>query len=154
MDPATGGIQFHKYFVVQDAGRILNPLIVGGQIYGGVAQGIGGVVFERVAYDANGQPLATTFMDYLIPSSLDIPKLEISFIETPSPHTALGIKGMGESGTVFAPAAIATAVGDALGVEVNHLGLAPSEVVCSSSQATTRAAVDARPPRLAPVVPA
>ncbi len=63
------------------------------------------------------------------PSSLDIPKLEISFIETPSPHTALGIKGMGESGTVFAPAAIATAVGDAPGVEINHLGLAPSEVI-------------------------
>lgn len=128
VDPVTGHIGFHQYVVVQDAGRIINPLIVGGQIYGATAQGIGGLIHERVVYDENGQPLATTFMDYLLPSSLDVPKLLVEFIETLHPETPVGVKGIGESGTCFAPAAVATAVADALGVEVNRFGLAPSDV--------------------------
>lgn len=128
VDPATGRIEFHKYVIVHDCGTIINPLIVDGQLYGGTAQGIGGTIHEHIVYDENGQPQATTFMDYLIPTSHDVPKLEIEHIETESPHTALGIKGVGESGTVFSPGAIATGVGDALGVDVDRLELNPSAV--------------------------
>lgn len=128
IDPNTGKIRFERYVIVHDCGTVINPLIVEGQIYGATAQGIGGTIHEHLVYDENGQPLATTFMDYLIPTSHDIPKLELDHIETASPHTALGIKGVGESGTVFSPAAIATAVGDALDVEVDRLELAPSRV--------------------------
>ena len=135
VDPATGHIAFQQYVVVQDAGRIVNPLIVGGQIYGATAQGIGGLIHERVVYDDNGQPLASTFMDYILPSSLDVPELRIEYLETRHPDTPLGAKGVGESGTCFAPAAIATAVADALGVEVNHFGLSPTDVHALLSEA-------------------
>ncbi len=128
VDPATGQITFHRYVVVHDCGTVINPMIVEGQIYGGTAQGIGGTVYEHSVFDQQGQPLATTFMDYLVPTSHDVPKIEMAHIESPSPYTALGIKGVGESGTVFAPAAIATGVADALGVEVNRLELNPSKV--------------------------
>lgn len=128
VDPDTGHVAFREYVVVQDSGRIINPLIVGGQLYGATAQGIGGVIHERVVYDEYGQPLATTFMDYLLPSSLDVPALTIEYLETRTPDTPLGAKGVGESGTCFAPAAVATAVADALGVEVTHFGLSPSNV--------------------------
>jgi carbon-monoxide dehydrogenase large subunit len=103
-------------------------MIVDGQLYGAIAQGIGGTIHEHVVYDEQGQPLATTFMDYLVPTSLDVPELQIEHIETPSPHTALGVKGVGESGTVFAPGAIATGVANALGVHVDRLALSPSIV--------------------------
>jgi carbon-monoxide dehydrogenase large subunit len=133
--PATGHIAIRRYVIVQDAGRIINPLIVGGQLYGGTAQGIGGVIHEHVVYDEYGQPLATTFMDYLLPSSLDVPEMQIEYIETRHPDTPVGAKGVGESGTCFAPAAIATAVADALGVEVNRFSLAPSNVHALLSEA-------------------
>lgn len=135
VDPGTGGISFLKYVIVHDCGTILNPLIVQGQIYGATAQGIGGTIHEHSVYDESGQPLATTFMDYLVPTSHDVPKLEVGHLETPSPHTALGMKGVGESGTVFAPAAIATGVGDALGVDVDRLELNPSKVSALVRQA-------------------
>lgn len=128
VDPGTGGIRFDKYVIVHDCGTVINPLIVRGQIYGATAQGIGGTIYEHSMFDDNGQPLATTFMDYLVPTSHDVPHIDLDHLETPSPHTAFGIKGVGESGTVFAPAAIATAVGDALGVEVNRLQLGPTMV--------------------------
>jgi carbon-monoxide dehydrogenase large subunit len=126
--PSTAEIRFLKYVIVHDCGTIINPLIVDGQLYGATAQGIGGTIYEHVIYDEAGQPLATTFMDYLIPTSHEVPELELVHIETGSPFTALGIKGVGESGTVFSPAAIATGVSDALGVEVNRLELNPSRV--------------------------
>lgn len=128
VDADTGRIDFKDYVIVQDSGLIINPLIVGGQLYGATAQGIGGVILERVVYDETGQPQATTLMDYLLPSSLDVPELRIEYIETRSPDTPLGAKGVGESGTCFAPAAVVTAVADALGVEVDHFGLSPSDV--------------------------
>ena len=128
VDPATGHIAFHKYVIVQDSGRIINPLLARGQLFGGTAQGIGGAIFEHVLYDELGQPLATTFMDYLLPSSLDIPEFEIEYIETLAADNPLGAKGIGESGTCFSAGAIVTAVSDALGVEVNQLGLSPSAV--------------------------
>ncbi|MGI9557526.1 MAG: molybdopterin cofactor-binding domain-containing protein, partial [Solirubrobacterales bacterium] len=124
----TAHIKFLKYVIVHDCGTIINPLIVDGQVYGATAQGIGGTIYEHLMFDDNGQPLATTFMDYLLPTVHDMPKLELHHIETPSPHTGLGIKGVGESGTVFAPTAIATGVGDALGVSADRLELNPSAV--------------------------
>ena len=128
IDPATAHIKFLKYVIVHDCGTIINPLIVDGQLYGATAQGIGGTIYEHLVFDDNGQPLATSFMDYLIPTSHDVPKLDLRHIQTGSPLTALGIKGVGESGTVFAPTAIATGVGDALGVNADRLELNPSAV--------------------------
>jgi carbon-monoxide dehydrogenase large subunit len=128
VDPGTGHIAFEKYVIVQDSGRIINPLIVDGQLCGATAQGIGGVVLEAVLYDDNGQPLATTFMDYLIPTSLDIPSMTIDYIESEFADNPLGAKGVGESGTCFAPAAVITAVADALGVQVSHFNVSPSHV--------------------------
>jgi carbon-monoxide dehydrogenase large subunit len=88
VDPVTGGLSFHRYVMVQDAGRILNPLIAGGQLQGAGAQGIGRVVHEHVVYDDHGQPLATTFMDYLLPAALDVPEFEIEYIETRTPSAS------------------------------------------------------------------
>lgn len=128
VDPGTGHIRFDRYVIVHDCGTVINPLIVDGQVYGATAQGIGGTIYEHLVYDENGQPQATTFMDYLLPTAHDVPKLELSHLETPSPLTGLGVKGVGEAGTVFSPAAIATGVGDALGIEVDRLELSPSRV--------------------------
>jgi carbon-monoxide dehydrogenase large subunit len=128
VDPGTGKVTFHRYVVVEDCGTILNPLIVRGQLYGAIAQGIGGALYEHLLFDENGQPLCTTFMDYLLPTSLDVPQLELHHIETPSPHTALGVKGVGESGTVFAPGAVTTGIADALGVKVDRMGLSPGAI--------------------------
>ena len=128
VDPVTGKLDFLKYIIVHDCGRVINPLIVEGQMYGGVAQGIGGTIHEHLVFDQQGQPLATTFMDYLLPTAYDVPDLVIEHVETPSPLTGLGIKGAGESGTCFAPATIATGVADALRVPVSSLKLGPSQV--------------------------
>ena len=109
---------------------MINPDIVEGQIAGGVVQGIGGVLWENMAYDDDGNPLATTFMDYLIPSAPELPAIEYGHIETPS-NTEGGFKGMGEGGTIGAPAAVANAVADALaplGVVVTDFPLGPQEV--------------------------
>ncbi len=128
VDPETGRIDFHKYVIVQDSGRIVNPLIARGQLIGATAQGIGGVAYEHTAYDDYGQPLATTFLDYLLPSALDVPEIEIEFLETLAPDNPLGAKGIGESGTCYSPAAVVTAVADALSVEVNTLDVSPNAV--------------------------
>jgi aerobic carbon-monoxide dehydrogenase large subunit len=128
VDPGTGAISFHRWVCVHDCGTVLNPLIVNGQLQGAMAQGLGGTILEHSVYDDRGQPLATTFMDYLVPTSLDVPDMEMHHFETPSPFTGLGVKGVGESGTVFAPGAIATGVADALGTNVDRLELSPSAV--------------------------
>jgi carbon-monoxide dehydrogenase large subunit len=128
IDADTGRIEFQDYVIVQDSGVIINPLIVAGQLCGATAQGIGGVVHERVVYDESGQPQATTLMDYLLPSSHDVPDLRIEYMETRAPDTPLGAKGVGESGTCFAPAAVATAVADALEVDLERFAFSPSDV--------------------------
>ena len=132
VDIETGQVQLLRYIVVEDCGTIINPTIVNGQIQGGVAQGIGSALYEHALYDDAGQFLTGTFMDYLIPTAADVPQVEIGHIETLSPYTLNGIKGMGEGGAIAPPAAIANAVADALspfGVRVNEVPLTPERVL-------------------------
>jgi carbon-monoxide dehydrogenase large subunit/6-hydroxypseudooxynicotine dehydrogenase subunit gamma len=126
VDRETGMVDVQKYFVAFDVGRAINPALVECQIAGGVAQGIGGAVLEEFVYDSDGQPLSTSFMDYLMPTAMEVPMVDILLTEdAPSPHNPLGVKGAGEAGTVGAGAALANAISDALGVEVTRLPLKP-----------------------------
>jgi carbon-monoxide dehydrogenase large subunit len=131
IDPETGMLRVCRYVVVHDCGRVLNPLILEGQIHGGVAQGLGGAFWEKLVYDARGQPLATTFMDYLLPTSEEVPPLEVGHEETRTPLNPLGVKGAGEAGVIPVAAAIAQAVEDALrpfGVHISEMPLSPNRV--------------------------
>jgi len=114
IDAITGQVALRKYVVGHDCGTMINPDIVHGMTYGGIAHGIGAALYERFAYDENGQLLSGSFMDYLIPSAHEVPDIEIVDHCTPSPHTAFGQKGSGEAGYLGAPAAVASAVNDAL----------------------------------------
>ena len=114
VDSATGMVEIEKYVVVHDCGVMINPAIVDGQILGGTAQGIGGAFYEKLRFDAQGQPLVTTFMDYLIPTAMEIPPIEIHHMESRSSLNPLGVKGVGEGGAIPAAAAFAGAVEDAL----------------------------------------
>jgi CO/xanthine dehydrogenase Mo-binding subunit len=129
VDTGTGGVEIKRFAVGYDIGRCINPVLVRGQITGGAAQGIGGALLEEFVYDAEGQPLAASFMDYLMPTASEMPEVEILVTEdAPSPLNPLGVKGAGEGGTAAVGAAIANAVSDALGVEVNRLPLSPDRV--------------------------
>jgi carbon-monoxide dehydrogenase large subunit len=122
VEPDTGRIRIEKYVAVHDAGNLINPMIVEGQVRGGLVQGIGGGLLEEIAYDENGQLLTGSFMDYLLPTADDVPPIEVVHVETPSPLNALGVKGLGEGGAIAPPVVIANAVSDALkefGVEFN-----------------------------------
>jgi len=114
VDTETGAVRVTSYAVAHDCGRVINPQIVAGQVHGGVAQGIGGALLEDFVYDSGAQPLSTTFMDYLLPSAVEIPSIALEEMETPAPGTAFGVKGCGEGGTIGPMAAIASAVDDAL----------------------------------------
>ena len=116
VDPETLKVEIQKYLVIHDCGRIINPLILDGQIHGGVAQGIGNAFFERLVYDENGQLLNGTFMDYHLPTSLDVPRIETGHGETLSPLNALGVKGAGEAGAIPVGPLFAQALEDALGI--------------------------------------
>jgi 2-furoyl-CoA dehydrogenase large subunit len=124
----TGAVRVRDYVSVHDAGRLLNPLIVEGQVRGGFAHGIGAALFERIVYDEDGNLLTGTFMDYLCPTAADVPTVRMEHLESPSPFTALGAKGLGEGTTMSAPVAIANAVADALGVDAVELPLTPARV--------------------------
>jgi carbon-monoxide dehydrogenase large subunit len=131
VDPATGIVSILKYVAIHDCGRMINPLIVEGQVHGGVAQGIGGALYERVAYSPDGQPLATTYMDYLLPTAMEVPEIVCDHIETPSPLNPLGIKGAGEAGVIPVAALMAQALEDALepwGVHVTEMPLNPGQI--------------------------
>jgi CO/xanthine dehydrogenase Mo-binding subunit len=130
VDPASGAIRIHRYAVAYDIGRCINPVLVKGQISGGFAQGIGGALLEEFSFDASGQPLSASFMDYLLPTSEDVPDVEVLITEdAPSPLNPLGVKGAGEGGTAAVGAAIGNAVSDALGCEVTRLPLTPERVM-------------------------
>jgi carbon-monoxide dehydrogenase large subunit len=132
VDPETGEFHFLRYCVVEDCGTMINPAIVDGQIHGGVAQGIGGAAYEELVYGDAGELLSGSFMDYLVPTSVEIPHMEIEHLTTPSPFTPLGIKGMGEGGTVAPGAVLACAIADALspfGVRLTELPITPAKIV-------------------------
>ena len=131
VDTETGVITLLDYLVSEDCGVMINPMVVEGQIAGGVAQGIGGALYEEMAYDRDGNPLATTFLDYLIPTAAEIPNLQYGHVETPSASLG-GYKGLGEGGAIASPAAVANAVNDAiasLGATLNQFPLTPSRVL-------------------------
>lgn len=131
VDPQTGRIQILDYVVVHEAGKIVNPQIADAQIVGGIAQGLGGALFEHLQYDTGGQPLTSTFMDYQLPTASAMPTVRLYEVVCPSPTNPLGVKGLGEGGAVGPPAALANAVEDALRplqVEVHSCPLTPSRV--------------------------
>ncbi|HYY89062.1 MAG TPA: molybdopterin cofactor-binding domain-containing protein, partial [Chloroflexota bacterium] len=131
VDVATGELRFVRYCVVHDCGRVINPTIVEAQIHGGVAQGIGGALYERLHFDEMGQLLNASFMDFLIPTLAEIPEIEVAHLETPSPLNPLGVKGVGEAGAIPVPALVAEAIEDALapfGVRIHELPISPSDL--------------------------
>jgi carbon-monoxide dehydrogenase large subunit len=128
VDPDTGAVRLLRYVVVEDCGRVVNPLVVEGQVHGAVAQGIAGALHEWLRYDEDGQLLAGTLVDYLVPTAAELVGLEVDHLEIPAPDSPNGAKGVGEGGTLGAPGAIANAVADALGVELNELPLTPERV--------------------------
>jgi carbon-monoxide dehydrogenase large subunit len=132
VDPELGGVEILDYVIVEDCGTLVNPMVVEGQTYGGAAQGIGTAMFEEVQYDANGQPNASTLADYMLPGPTEIPSFRIYHLESPSPYTEFGIKGMGEGGAIAPPAVIFNGVNDALkhlGVEVSQTPLTPRKLL-------------------------
>jgi carbon-monoxide dehydrogenase large subunit len=141
VDTESGEVEIVDYVVVEDCGTMVNPMVVEGQTYGGVAQGIGTALFEEMRYDGNGQPLASTLADYMLPGPTEIPNIRIDHFETPSPHTEFGAKGMGEGGAIAPPAAIFNAVNDALrglGVELNETPMTPRKVLEAIAAAQQR----------------
>jgi 2-furoyl-CoA dehydrogenase large subunit len=131
VDPETAAIKILRYVTVHDAGTIINPMIAEGQIYGGALHGLGGALYEELAYDADGQLLTGTFMDYLVPTAAEAPTLDIAHVVSPSPLTPLGSKGLGESSSMTVPAVIANAVSDALsplGIRITELPMTPTRL--------------------------
>ena len=134
VDHMTGGVKILNYTVAHDSGRVINPLIVDGQVQGGVAHGIGNALLEWMQYDANAQPLTTTFADYLLPMATDVPTCAIAHVETVNPLNPLGVKGAGEGGTIPATAAIIAAIEDALApfdVRFAETPLMPERIVAA-----------------------
>ena len=132
VDPETADVKIQRYLVVHDCGTIINPLLVEGQIHGGVAHGIGNAFYESLVYDGQAQLLNASFMDYLLPTATDVPPIETAHRETPSPFNVLGLKGVGEAGCIPTGAAFAQAVEDALGadprIEIREIPMSPNRL--------------------------
>ena len=134
VDPEDGGVEILDYVIAEDAGILVNPMVVDGQVRGGAAQGIGSALFEEMPFDHRGQPLATTLADYLLPGSGEVPNIRVLHMETPSPYTEFGQKGVGEGGAIGPAAAITNAVNDALqkfGVEITEIPITPHRVLAA-----------------------
>jgi carbon-monoxide dehydrogenase large subunit len=134
VEPDTGVVEILDYAVSEDCGTMINPMIVDGQVQGGIAQGIGTALYEEIPYDEIGQPLATTFGDYMVPCAPEIPTVRIAHLVHPALTTEYGVKGLGEGGAIAPPAAIANAVRDALaaiGAEINETPLTPARVLAA-----------------------
>jgi len=150
-DPETAEIRILKYAVVHDCGRLINPMIVEGQIHGGVAQGVGGALLERMAYDESGQLVNASFMDFLMPYVTEVPeRIDIDHLETPSPLNPLGIKGAGEAGVIPSAAVFASAVEDAEapyhpGLTVTAMPMSPSDLFALRAQHAAPAAPSEEP---------
>ncbi len=145
VDTATGAIEILDYVVVEDGGVLVNPMIVDGQVYGGAGQGVGTALYEEMPYADDGQPLAPTLADYLLPGPTEIPAIRIDHLETPSPYTTFGQKGIGEGGAIGPPAAIANAVNDALaplGVEISECPITPRRLLAAIADASPGPARD------------
>jgi carbon-monoxide dehydrogenase large subunit len=143
VDIETGGVRLLRYVAIQDSGRRVNPLIVEGQVHGGIAHGVGNGLFEWMGYDADGQPVTTNFADYLLPTATELPNFETLYKETPSPNNPLGVKGVGEIGVIPAPAAVVSAVEDALspfGVQIAQMPITPHKLLEMIAQAKGRGA--------------
>jgi carbon-monoxide dehydrogenase large subunit len=141
IDPTTCFVKILKYVVAEDCGRIINPMIVDGQVHGGVAQGIGAALYEEMIYDEDGQLVSASLVDYVIPSAVEIPDIDVVHIESCS-AVAGGFRGMGEGGTIGAPAAIANAIADALsplGLNVSTLPMTPERIFRLLEQARMEA---------------
>ena len=144
VDPDLGAVEILDYVIVEDGGVLVNPMVVDGQIYGGLAQGIGTALYEEMRFDGAGQPLASTLADYLLPGPTEVPEPRLDHMETPSPYTEFGVKGIGEGGAIAPPAAIANAVNDALkgfGIELLHSPITPRRIVEAVLKSRGRAAV-------------
>jgi len=131
VDPETMMIKIHKYVTVEDCGTMLNPLVVEGQIHGGVSMGIGNAYYEKLHYDENAQLLNASLADYLIPTSAEMPHIEVYHQNTPAPNNKLGTKGVGEAGTIPVPAAFAQALENALpdfDLEITETPLSPNRL--------------------------
>ena len=131
VDPETCEVRFLRYVCSHDCGKMINPSVVEGQVLGGVAQGVGGAYYERMAYDEDGQLTNASLMEFLMPYATEVPHVEISHRETPTPLNELGIKGVGEAGAIPVPALFASAVQDALsplGVRVTQVPLSPNNI--------------------------
>jgi carbon-monoxide dehydrogenase large subunit len=138
VDPELGAVEILDYVVVEDGGVLVNPMIVDGQVYGGAAQGIGTALYEEMPFDGAGQPLASTLADYLLPGPTEVPDIRIEHMETPSPYTEFGVKGLGEGGAIGPPAAIANAINDALkplGAELRESPMTPRRVLAAIAEA-------------------
>jgi len=138
VDVETGKVSVKRYAVVHDCGRVINPVVVDGQVRGGVAQGIGNALYEELVYDEGGQPLTTSYMDYHIPTAMEIPDISVGHRETLSPLNPEGIKGTGEGGTMPVPAVIANAIEDALrplDVKIDRLPISPPRLLALIDEA-------------------
>jgi carbon-monoxide dehydrogenase large subunit len=141
VDLGSGGVKLLRYVVAHDCGRVINPTIVEGQVHGGVAQGVGGALFEEMVYDETGQLLTGSLMDYAVPKADDLPPIETVHLESPSPRNPLGVKGLGEGGAISPPAAIANAIEDALapfGVRIRETPVSAARIVALLAAAGSR----------------
>ena len=142
VDPELGSVRILDYAIVEDGGVLVNPMIVDGQVMGGTAQGIGTALYEEMPYSTEGQPLASTLADYMLPGATEVPDARIDHMETPSPYTTFGQKGIGEGGAIGPPAAIANAINDALyplGVELSELPITPRRILAALAAARSPA---------------
>jgi carbon-monoxide dehydrogenase large subunit len=140
VDPETGGVRLTRYVVVHDCGRMINPMMVEGQVIGAVVHGIAATLFEWMRYTEDGQPLSVSYGEYLLPTAGDIPHIEVLHMESPTPQNPLGAKGAGEGGTIAAPAAVISAIEDALkplGVRVSDWPLTPGRLMAMIEAART-----------------
>jgi carbon-monoxide dehydrogenase large subunit len=141
VDPELGHVEILDYVAVEDCGTMVNPMVVDGQMLGGAAQGIGTALYEESPYDENGQPLASTFADYLLPGPTEVPPIRIFHMQTPSPYTKFGVKGMGEGGAIAPPAVLCNAINDALrplGVELSETPMTPKRILAALERAKAK----------------
>jgi carbon-monoxide dehydrogenase large subunit len=140
IDTQLGTIEILDYVICEDGGVLLNPMVVDGQILGGLAQGIGTALYEEMPYDSEGQPMASTLADYILPGATEVPAARLLHMETPSPYTEFGQKGIGEGGAIAPPAAIVNAINDALadmGVEIMECPVSPRRLRAAIRKAAT-----------------